>query len=447
MKRTLRLWLLLFLWPLWTVSCSLPEPPQIIGISNPPAFKPKTPQEIKTLEEAMAAVITITSQELGLPVVEPLYVHLHKNTDSYAAYSGSGRLDYNMVQFSVANAQGSRFHVNMEKTKGRPWSTLIKTLAHEYAHNIENTLTVLRSPQWIREGFADWVAAKVLHSLGWQDYTLSLHRAELEVRRLRSSLPALSDLEKNERWAVWANDPKGAIWTYRLAFVAMEKLMERKGMQGLVDYFKSQDFKGSFGLSAKDFEIFLAKSLAESKPPLGRDLKSDKPEWKVGDRWRYSWKEPGRRGALTKEVVGEDDFEGIPAYRVRVGQNENVYSKDILGLLATQSKGKGVTKTSAPYQLLSWPMEVKKEWRNSFTRENLEQGSSQTFDNLISVAGVEEVKTPAGTFPAFKIEVFAFHSGALLEEHWYSPEVAWFVKERIYLVNGVREEVLTGFRR
>jgi len=447
MKRTRYLRLIVFLWPLWTAGCSLPEPPELVVISSPPAFKPKTPQEIKTLEEAMAAIINITRQDLSLPVVEPLYIHLHKTTNSYAAYAGgAGRLDYNVVQFSVALAQGSRFHVNMEKTKGRPWSTLVKTLAHEYAHNIENSLSTVKGPQWFREGFAEWVSAKVLHSLGWQDYALSVHRAELEVARLRSSLPRLSDLEKNERWAVWANDPKGAIVTYRLALLAADRLIQQKGVQGAVAYFKSQDFKDSFGLSIRDFEISFAKSLAEPDSSIASGLKSERPEWKIGDRWRYAVREPGRRAVLMREVVGEEPFEGMPVYVMRVGQSESLYSREVLGVVATRAKGELTIKRTAPYQLLSWPMGVKKEWRVSFNQENVQQKSSHTFDNVVTVPRVEEVKTPAGTFPAFKIEVFGFQNGGLSEEYWYAPEVRWFAKTRIYLLNGVREEELMNFR-
>ena len=78
--------------------------------------------------------------------------------------------------------------------------------------------------------------------------------------------------------------------------------------------------------------------------------------------------------------------------------------------------------------------------------ERLGGKSSQTADNQMVVSNVEEVKVPAGTFEAFKIEVYGSSSGNLLEERWYSPKVKWFVKERLYLSNGVREEELVSFK-
>lgn len=396
----------------------------------------------------MAVVITATSKELGLPVVEPLYLHLYKDTDAFAGSAGrSGRrLPPDVVQFAIAVAEENRFHINMEKVRGRPWNVLIKTLAHEYAHNIEYALSVQRGSQWLREGFADWVAAKVLHSLGWQDYALSLHRAQLQVSRLKESLPNLSDLEESQRWTTWANQPKGAIMTYSMAFLAVDRLTERKGLPAMTRYFTSQDFQGSFGLPWNDFETDFKKRLVETKPVIRKELKAQKPEWKIGDQWQYAQKLPGRSGALKREVVREDVSDGTPVYVVRVGRNENFYTKDLLALQATLQGGRVVTKRNPPQQYLPWPLEVGKEWRNVFILENVEQKSSQTLDFQIVLANFEDVKVPAGNFPSFKIEVYNSLNGNLLVERWYSPEVKWLVEERVYLASGVREEELISFK-
>lgn len=437
------------LWLLWTApGFTIPEPPQLVTISSPSPFKPKTPAEIKTLEEAMAVIITVTSKELGLPVVEPLYLHLYKDTDAFAAYAGrSGRrLPPDVVQFAIAVAEENRFHINMEKVRGRPWSALMRTLAHEYTHNIEYALSVQRGSQWLREGFADWVAAKVLHSLGWQDYALSLHRAKSEVSRLKMSLPTLSDLEESAKWAVWANDPRGAILTYRLAFLAVDRLIDKKGLQGVIDYFRSLNFQGSFGLSWSDFETEFKRSLVEAKPVARRDLKAQKPEWKIGDQWEYAQKLPGRRETFKREIIREDVIDGTPAYVVRVGKSENFYAKDLLAVQTTLQKGKVATRRNPPYQLFSWPLEVGKEWRNVFILENIEQKSSQTLDYQVVLADFEDVKVPARNFPSFKIEVYNSQNGRLESEHWYSAEAKWFIKERFYLSSGVREEELIKFK-
>lgn len=189
-----------------------------------------------------------------------------------------------------------------------------------------------------------------------------------------------------------------------------------------------------------------ATQTVEAKSVIRTALKAQKPEWKVGYEWRYSWKGPAGSGTFTREIIREDTFEGVPCYVMRSGRNENFYVKEILGLLATMSRGRLTFKADVSYQILSWPLEVGKEWRNTYIRENIEEKSSQTFDFRIVVAKIEEVRAPAGIIEAFKIEVYGFHDGNLRSEFWYSPQVKWFVKERLYQERGVLERELISFK-
>ncbi len=184
----------------------------------------------------------------------------------------------------------------------------------------------------------------------------------------------------------------------------------------------------------------------EPKPITRAAVRAEKPEWKVGYEWTYAWKQSGRSGTYTSEIVREDLFEGIPSYVVRSGKNENYYAKDVLGSIARMSGGRLVFKRSKPRQNLSWPLEVGKEWRNSYLRENIQEKSSQTFDYRMVVAKIEEVKVPAGAFEAFKVEVYISYSGSLFAEYWYSPKVRRAIKEREYLQDGLREEDLISYK-
>jgi ribulose kinase len=76
----------------------------------------------------------------------------------------------------------------------------------------------------------------------------------------------------------------------------------------------------------------------------------------------------------------------------------------------------------------------------------VQEKSSRTIDARIVVANVEEITLSAGTFETFKIEVYDNYAGKLSSEHWYSPKVKWFVKNKTYLANGVREEELLSFK-
>src|SRR3954468_9053934 len=68
--------LLYFLWlvlALGLFGCSAAEPPRVLPITHPPAFRPRGPQEVTTPKKALAAIVTVCTADLELPPVEPLY--------------------------------------------------------------------------------------------------------------------------------------------------------------------------------------------------------------------------------------------------------------------------------------------------------------------------------------------------------------------------------------
>lgn len=188
------------------------------------------------------------------------------------------------------------------------------------------------------------------------------------------------------------------------------------------------------------------RPVIEAKPISRAGVNAEKPEWKVRYQWRYAWKQPGGSGTITFEVVREDTFEGVPSYVLRAGKEEYFYTKDVLGVLAGMSGGRLSVKRDAPHQFFSWPLAVGKEWRSTYLRENVREKSSRTYDYRMAVAKIEEVKVPAGTFEGFKIETYEAYSGNLSEERWYSPQVKYFVKIRIYGQEGTREWELISYK-
>ena len=197
----------------------------------------------------------------------------------------------------------------------------------------------------------------------------------------------------------------------------------------------------------------------EQQPPAAKPvsepiLNAEKPEWKIGYWWEYRSKRPGRSGIFTEEVIREDIFDGIPSYVTKKGLIERFYTRDSLGAIASMSESREIpiTKSEPPRQSLSWPLEIGKEWRNTYSLESkryfpllLKGKHSLTIDRWLVVAKVEEVKVPAGIFEAFKIEHYESDS-FLYAEYWYSPKVKWFVKIRIYHRDGsVRRRELISF--
>src|SRR5690242_15086741 len=273
--------------------CSLHEPARVIPIKNAPEFRPLGPHQVKTLPEAIAAIVTVCTKDLEMPPVEPLYVHLYKDIDSYTYYTGKFfTTQENKPRLTLALPHENQLHISLATARGQVWGALLRVLAHEYGHNIEYVLSAGATvPRWISEGFAEWVAAKVLDKLGWETYASSLGRAERELSRYEYHPPLLSDLEADGGWSAVSSQPKGRVGTYDLAFFAVDRLIGNKGAQAAMDYFESRDFAGAFGRTQDAFERSIAAELDRiynATARLPSSFQAEKPEWKTGYQWRYS---------------------------------------------------------------------------------------------------------------------------------------------------------------
>jgi hypothetical protein len=431
------------------VSCGVPERPKVVTISKVPVFRPSSPKEVQTIEQAMAAIITVCRDDLGLPVVEPLFVYLYKNAASFALYGHRWSTLPIDVAHIVAFAAENRLHVNTENSRGGSWGIAIPLLAHEYGHNIHYNVAGnnIRGTRWFAEGFGDWVAARVIDVLGWQSYAVTLHRVKRELARHRNLLPGLSSLFYGRDWESVLQKPKGYVRTHSLAFTAVDRLIDKKGLSSALDYIRSGDFEGSFGESQVAYKADLGNSGLGFEQPQMSNFVMRKPEWKAGYHWIYEERLPGKRATLLKQIVKEDSNHGIPVFVVKVDNEEEFYAKETLGLVATMKNGKLSTNRDKSNEFFAWPLEAAKEWRNTFTLQDLESKTTGVIDRLMVVQNMEEVRVPAGTFKVAKIEAYDNKSGRLEAEYWYSPTAKWFVK---YINYGggdgfVREQQLLSF--
>jgi hypothetical protein len=431
------------------LACGLPERPEVITISQPPTSRPAKPSDVKTVEEAIAAIMTVCREDLHLPIVDPIQLFLYKDTASFEAYGRPRTTNL------IAYAHGNELHINLEKTRGKRRGTsivhvaMVEILAHEYGHVISNSVATKGRktdwPIWFEEGFAGWVAAKVLNSLGWQDYGVTLHRAKLELTRNRDLLITLDGLDQLNWYAV-DGKPKGHIKTYILAFVAVDRLIEMAGFSATLQYLKTGDFAKIFQGSRDAFQAEFLNYLSTLDPPNNR-IAMQKPNWTVGDQWVYAEKSAEARRTVVREVVREDAFQGIPSYVVKRGTEESFYTKETLGLIATMEDGKLSLRRDKSSQIFSWPLAVGNYWRNAYAEENLKNKSKDTIDLSMVVSTIEEITVPAGTFQAARIEIYDPKSGRLLFERWYSPQAKYYIKTRAYVTEeGLVEQDLISLK-
>ena len=229
-------------------------------------------------------------------------------------------------------------------------------------------------------------------------------------------------------------------WDYVRAMKMLKEIEDKNPSSSREQYYSSHPYAGE---RLEKIEAMIITLGLSPKIPNGG---TEKPEWKVGYVWKYNWKGPKGSGTLTREIIREDYCAEVRSWIVKIGKNEFCYTKDLLGELAVMTDGKLITKRTPPRSFVSWPLEVGKEWRDTYLLENAQEKSSRRLVIRRVVSDIEEITIPAGKFAAFKIDSYdQSGGGGLVTEYWYSPEVKWLVKLRDTLSAGIREEELISF--
>jgi hypothetical protein len=170
----------------------------------------------------------------------------------------------------------------------------------------------------------------------------------------------------------------------------------------------------------------------------------ERPTWVVGDSWTYRGRGPKGPYTVTRKVLSEGLFEGRDCYQIEAGDSRYWYTKQ-LGYLARTSGDKTV-RLAAPPEDWQWPIQIGKQWSATVTwTDSGEQTRTFVLTGVWLVEAYEEVKTPAGTFKAFKVSRREIESGAS-QDFWYSPQVKGWVKLRgANTADGNYEEELTAY--
>ncbi len=153
----------------------------------------------------------------------------------------------------------------------------------------------------------------------------------------------------------------------------------------------------------------------------------DAPVWNLGDSWTYR---DGAGKFWSNQIfeIREDLF------LVRIEGDRDLYAYDRKTMNCNyliDRNGRKVRNLQAFKNIFNFPLVIGKKWRYS-----TESGGTNIVNEL-SVEGVEEVNTPAGTFLAYKIyykqtEMFRMNSGWV--RYWYAPAVKWWIKREVEIV-------------
>jgi hypothetical protein len=254
-------------------SCAarLPEPvtlPQT-GIGVPTHL-----DRIYHYQGALAAVASVFEHELGVAPF-PVTVHFYPDVAAFERALVELGQDAEAARDTAEAMRGVGMHgrvlLNHDAMDRLRWPDRVRMLAHELVHSLQYALTGgIRgtSEQWLREGFAEWVALMTVDRLGGRSLR-DLRAQQLAAFRAsdRSRAPRLDDMVTFAQWVPLANRPD--IAPYSQAFLAVDALVERHGAPAIIDYFRlfasTRDyrlaFRRAFGEERAAFEAALDEQL------------------------------------------------------------------------------------------------------------------------------------------------------------------------------------------
>jgi hypothetical protein len=265
------------------------------GASSPPRYGNKD------YPQALAAIMAVMVSELQLPGVD-VSVTLYPSQVSYES-GVVGELERNRQRLrqrfhlalnraseeqallaskrlavnSAAVGMYRRVLIDEPRVNRLLWTDWVRVLGHELAHTAQIELADDRPvawDQWLVEGFAEWVGYKVADRLGAEGFATSRKLALDRIATVKAyqTFPSLGQLANNAGWVTWVQT-LGDQATYGQAFLAVDLLVEQKGLPAVVEYFRlfgnlnnrERNFMTAFGGSASAFDekfsTFFARQL------------------------------------------------------------------------------------------------------------------------------------------------------------------------------------------
>jgi hypothetical protein len=265
--------------PLWIViaaagfACTAPRQPFVVTVPDPDFRSVRRLDAIFDYRTAAATVAAIFERDLGFPSF-PVSFRFHRGRDAFEKALLDSGYDPALAKSTARTMSAVGGYravlVNEASLDSMSWAGRVGLFAHEMGHSLQYELGGGRrgaSDQWLREGFADWLAIRVLEHLDGTSIAEVRHVRRRELSAARSRPPRLADLATFPQW-VKAGEESGAT-PYALAFMAVDFLLEKHGPDAILDYFRrfasssdrAANFRAAFGEDLDAFEAALASRL------------------------------------------------------------------------------------------------------------------------------------------------------------------------------------------
>jgi hypothetical protein len=228
---------------------------------------------IRSDRAAAAVAMSVVEEVLGLPRLE-VALHILPDREAFRLTLLENGYDEAFAEQTASTVDAvagyRRVFFNGSALVRLPYPFQAGFFAHELTHTLQYELgggVRGLSDQWLREGFADWVAARVLAETG----VLSIdgfRDQRLRAFRQQRDMPPLARLATFPDWiGEMRTTPSAALGA--MAYLVVEFLVDRHGVPAVLDYFgrfaASQDrlahFAAAFGEPLDVFEAAVAAYL------------------------------------------------------------------------------------------------------------------------------------------------------------------------------------------
>ena len=271
--------------------------PRVVPI--PTVFEPVSSTISRTADypETLAAIVSVMARDLNLPMADgtvtfypnsmvleaALVVEFEKDSEEVEKQFGPTAREHfreiialtarQRATTAVAVGMHKRVLVNELVLVRYAWSERIRVLAHELTHTVQRALVdgrLISADLWLVEGSAEWVAYKVLDVLDIEAFVKGReHVVDVATKaRQYQTFPRLTQLVTGTEWQTWSRS-LGREATYNQAFLAVDFLIEQKGLPAIVEYFRlfgklnnrERNFTTAFGEPLSTFEEKFSRQL------------------------------------------------------------------------------------------------------------------------------------------------------------------------------------------
>jgi hypothetical protein len=229
-------------------------------------------------DTAVKAIAAVMVEDLRLPRLDSV-LYLYRSLGDYEAglkkeLDDRPNASERSAAFAIASCGRRKVLADGNRLAELSWANRVRTLAHEMVHLAQFALADWRcaTPHyWLMEGFAEWGAYKVLDRLGLEAFARGGAISSEAVRaQAGTALPSLDGLASEAEWEA-AERSMGRRAVYGESFLAVDFLIERKGLGAVADYFarfkdspgRSDNFAAAFGedifVFQSEFEAYLEK--------------------------------------------------------------------------------------------------------------------------------------------------------------------------------------------